>query len=417
MNGFFKITILLLTWGWACLSSSFAQSTPAIDEQVIAETVPPADYLAYEQMARFTLAMEQIHEQYVKAGQDVSYDTLIDGAIRGMMSNLDAYSEYMASDTLKSLQETTQENFGGVGIVINQLGPWITVVSPIEDSPGWEAGVMAGDQIRAIEGVSAKGMGMSDVVTQLRGTPGTEVTVEFWRPSENRGFEVSLTRSVIETPSVSDAIMLEEGIGYVRVKTFSEKTAELLRREMTRLKRQHAQGLVLDLRGNPGGLLTAAVEVAGLFLPQGSLVVYTQGREGQERRDFYSRLNPHRLNPRLVILINEGSASAAEIVSGALQDYDRAVLVGQTSFGKASVQSIVPLPDGSALKLTTASYFTPTDRQIHERGIPPDVEVVLPLRVWYRLQNGIEEGNWENDPQVMKAVELLRSEISDETEG
>ncbi|MDF3127893.1 S41 family peptidase [Kiritimatiellaeota bacterium B1221] len=407
MNPLFKSCLsFVLVCGWGL----WAQDTG--DLQLSDEPeVPSGAKLAYEQIARFTVAMEQIHDLYVKSGEEVSYDELIDGAIKGMMSNLDSYSQYMKSDTLKSLQETTQGAFGGVGIVINRSGDWITVVSPIEDSPGWNAGLMAGDQIRQIDGRSARGIRIEDAVNQLRGEPGTEVRVQIRRPSESKSFEVTLTRSEIKNPSVTGTRVLEDGIGYVRVSTFTRNTAQLLRRELTALKRKDVKGIVLDLRGNPGGLLGAAVDVAGLFLPQESLVVYTQSREPGERKDYFTSTAPHRLHPKLVILINGGSASASEVVSGALQDHERAILVGETSFGKASVQSIVPLPDGSALKLTTASYFTPKDRQIHERGIDPDEEVSLPLRRWFLLQEEIEEGDWTQDPQLMKAVELLRKEV------
>ena len=296
-------------------------------------------------------------------------------------------------------------------MVINRRGDWITVVSPIEDSPGWDAGLLAGDQIRQIDGTSARGIDMNEAVNRLRGEPGSEVRVQIRRPSEDRVFEVTLIRSVIETPSVSKAMILAPEIGYVRIKTFSENTAQLLRRELTALNRKGVKGVVVDLRGNPGGLLGAAVEVASLFLPRDTLVVYTQSREPGERVDYRTPLGPHRLDPRLVVLINEGSASASEVFSGALQDHGRATLVGQTSFGKASVQSIVPLPDGSALKLTTASYYTPAGRQIHEKGIPPDVEVDLPMWRWVGLQEGLTEETWPQDPQLQKAVEILQAPV------
>lgn len=379
--------------------------------ELVSSEEKSSDQLAFEQMARFTMAMEQIHNLYVKSGKEVSYEELIDGAIRGMMSQLDDHSQYMDSENLKNLKEISQEAFGGVGIVINRVGNWVTVVSPIQGSPGWNAGLLAGDQIREIDGVSARGISIEEAVNQLRGEPGSQVSVQIRRPSENRFFDVNLTRSVIETPSVSESFVLEEGIGYVRIKTFSEKTARLLRRELTSLNRKDVKGLVLDLRGNPGGLLRSAVEVASLFLPSDTLVVYTQGRDEEVRKDYKTIIGPHRMQPKLVVLINEGSASASEVVSGALQDYGRAVLVGETSYGKASVQSIITLPNGSALKLTTASYFTPSDRQIHEKGIDPDVEVSFPIRRWFMLQDGLNPDNWSTDTQLNKAVEILRADL------
>jgi carboxyl-terminal processing protease len=268
---------------------------------------------------------------------------------------------------------------------------------------------LAGDEIVQIDGQSARGIGISEAVEKLRGEPGTDVEVRIHRPSENRNFNVTLTRSIIENPSVNEHRILEEGIGYIRVTTFTETTARLLRRELTALNRKQVKGLVLDLRGNPGGLLRSAVEVAGLFLPQGTLVVYTQGREDTERENYRTSIPPHRLDPKLVVLVNRGSASASEIVAGALQDHGRARLVGQPTFGKASVQSLLPLPDGSALKLTTASYFTPNDREIHEKGIEPDEEVAFSMRRWLILQRGLRDGEgWEEDPQMVRAVEWLR---------
>lgn len=398
---------LLLT----LLFSSFLFAQDLLDVDV--SEPQSEDELAYEQIARFTLAMEQIHDLYVQSGEEVSYEELIDGAITGMMSNLDDYSQYMSMDTLKNLQETSLGAFGGVGIVINRMGEWVTVVSPIQGSPGWDAGLLAGDQIRRIDGESARGISIQDAVRLLRGKPGSAVTVQFSRPSENRMFEVSLIRSIIETPSVPDSFVLEEGIGYLRIKMFTVNTAKLLRRELTALNRKDVEGIVLDLRGNPGGLLSSAVEVSSLFLPRDTLVVYTQGREEEDRTDYRTRITPHRLQPKLVVLINQGSASAAEIVAGALQDHQRALLVGETSFGKASVQSILSLPDGSALKLTTANYFTPNDRQIHEKGIDPDEEVPLSMRRWFMVQEDLSEETWERDSQLKRAVEILRTE----TEG
>lgn len=419
MNNVYVVMIAFFA-GWVVMAQG-PTAEPAQDSLAEIEENPAAssrEPLAFEEIARFTLALEQIRERYLEAGESVGYDVLIDGAIEGMMSKLDGYSDYMEGDSLTLLEETTRGRFGGVGVVINQEGDWITVVSPIEDSPGWDAGLLAGDQFVRIDGESARGIGISQAVEKLRGEPGTDVEVHVRRPSENRTFEVTLTRSIIENPSVNAHWILEEGIGYLRVKTFTENTARLLRRELTALNRKGVNRLVLDLRGNPGGLLGSAVEVAGLFLPVDSLVVYTQGREDSERREYRTSLPPHRLNPELVVLVNRGSASASEIVSGALQDYDRAVLLGQTTFGKASVQSIVPLPDGSALRLTTATYHTPHDREIHEKGIEPDEVVEFSMRQWFRAQAGMrEEKNWEADPQLSRAVELLRGEKKAEQES
>jgi len=376
------------------------------------EGVPPEDTLRVDQMARFTMALEQIHQRYVQSGKEISYEELIDGAISGMMSQLDPYSTLIETEDLQQFQETTEGEFGGIGVVINRRGEWVTVVSPIEGSPGWDAGLQPGDRFVAIEAEDARGFSVQDAVKRLRGTPGSEVKVEMFRPSENLSFTATLIREIIETPSVESFEPLEDGIGYVRISLFAEDTAQRLRRELTAMGRKDIHSVILDLRGNPGGLLTAAVDVAGLFLPNDSLVVYTVGKEGEERREIRTLSRPHRLKPNLVILVNRGSASAAEIVAGALQDEDRAEVMGTRTFGKASVQSVVPMPDGSALKLTTATYYTPSGREIHENGIEPDQVVSFPLGGW--IQRTDDEDQWKQDPQIAKAVTYLSGEPGEE---
>lgn len=375
--------------------------------------VDPERRAAFEQIARFTLAMEQIRRLHVEAGKEVDYGMLIDGAIEGMMSKLDPYSEYLENESVEDLRDETRGAFGGVGLVINRGPRFITVVSPVEDSPGWEAGLVAGDQIVAIEGESARGITVEEAVDRLRGEPGTEVRIRVRRPSENRSFDITLTRAVVKNRSVPDHRLLTDDIGYLRVKLFNDTTARLLRSELTELGKRGVKGVVLDLRGNPGGLLSSAIEVAGLFLPRETLVVYTRGKGDEPRREFFTSTRPHRLEPELAVLVNEGSASAAEIVSGALQDHGRAMLVGGKTFGKASVQSILPMPDGSALRLTTAQYFTPSDRLIQDEGIEPDVPVAMSMREWLRVREPFsDEWNWERDSQIEKAVELLRRRLS-----
>ena len=377
-------------------------------EEAGPESPPGEEQLRYEQMVRFTLALEQIHERYVEAGRSVSYEELIDGAIAGMMSRLDPYSEFIESDSVQTFQENTRGEFGGIGVVINQQGGWVAVVSPIEGSPGWNAGLRAGDRFVDIEGESARGLSVQEAVQRLRGEPGSEVRMRILRPEENRVFSLTLTREVIRNPSVEPYDLLEDGVAYVRVSMFTDDTAQRLRRELTAMNRQDVTGLVLDLRGNPGGLLDAAVEVAGLFLPRDSLVVYTEGNEEGTRQEYRTEIRPHRLEPELAVLVNGGSASAAEIVAGALQDTSRATVIGSKTFGKASVQSLVPMPDGSALKLTTATYRTPSGREIHQRGIEPDVEVSFPIALWMRNRRG--EDAWKSDLQIQRVVSLLRGE-------
>jgi carboxyl-terminal processing protease len=381
-------------------------------QAVLEEGVKAEEKLRVEQMARFTLAMEQIHERYVAAGKPITYQELIDGAIDGMMSRLDSYSTFIGTEDLQMFQETTQGEFGGIGVVINRQGSWVTVVSPIEDSPGWEAGLQPGDRFVKIGGEDAEGFTVQQAVQRLRGEPGSEVEVEMFRRSENLTYTVTLVREIIETPSVEPHEVLQEGVGYLRVTLFAEDTARRIRRELTAMGREGVTSVILDVRGNPGGLMTAAVEVAGLFLPNETLVVYTVGKEGGRENEYRTEARPHRLEPELVVLVNGGSASAAEIVAGALQDEGRATLVGSTTFGKASVQSVVPMPDGSALKLTTATYYTPSGREIHENGIVPDVQVPFSIGRW--VQSDWDDVSWKTDPQIVRAVKVVTGQSAQE---
>ncbi len=378
------------------------------------------DSEAFEQIARFTLALEQVRQLYVESGEPISYEVLIDGAIEGMMNQLDRYSGFLGGSENEALQSETQGRFGGVGIVISLEDGWLTVVSPMEGTPGWDAGLLTDDRILEIDGESTRGISLRGAVDLLRGEPGTPVSLKIGRPSEGVRLDVTLIRAVIEPRTVQAHRMLEGGIGYIRVTSFAEPTPRMLREELNRLRRNRPEGLILDLRGNPGGLFSAAVEVAGLFLPTGTLVVYTEGRgeEGTRRREYVSRGRRQDVDLPMVVLINGGSASASEIVAGALRDHGRATLVGAPSFGKGSVQSVVPLRDGSAIRLTTAIYFTPKGHQIHEQGLEPDELVSFPLRLWASAQRQASRGEWawEEDPQVRRALEVLTG-VSPEPSG
>jgi len=368
---------------------------------------------AFEQIARFTLALEQVRHFYVQSGQDISYEALIDGAIEGMMGRLDRYSGFMENRQAQSMREMTRGQFGGVGIVVSLENRQLTVVSPVEGTPGWEAGLLTGDQIVEIDGVPTRGLNMEQSVDLLRGEVGTPVTLSIRRQGERRPFDVTLVRAVIETQTVQRHRMLEDEIAYIRLTSFTETTPRMLREELTRVQRQQARGLILDLRGNPGGSLNAAIEVASLFLPQQTLVVFTEGNDSESRgrQDFFSVGRRHEVDLPLVLLVNQGSASASEMVAGALQDHGRARLVGQRTFGKGSVQSVLPLRDGSALRLTTAIYFSPSGNQIHERGIEPNVAVNFPMRRWRESLRLIdtEAWDWREDPQLAEALALLRN--------
>jgi carboxyl-terminal processing protease len=285
----------------------------------------------------------------------------------------------------------------------------------MEGTPGWDAGLIPEDRILEIDGASTRGLSLREAVERMRGQPGTAVTLRIHRPSERIRFDLRLVRDVIEPRTVHPHRVLEGGVGYIRISAFAQPTPRMLRAEMIRLLRKKPQGLILDLRGNPGGLFDAAVEVAGFFLPENSLVVSTESRggEGPARQEYFSMGPWRNLELPLAVLINPGSASGSEIVAAALRDHGRAVLVGGRTYGKASVQSLLPLPDGGALRLTTSVYTRPSGVPIHDQGVEPDDPVAFPLRDWSRLMRG--GGDLLRDPQIARAMERIRSAAHSQT--
>ena len=386
---------------------------------------------AYPSLALFSYVMEKVRKEYVD-GQNLKYQELVYGALKGMLNTLDPHSEFMEPDKYKELQNDTQGAFGGLGIVISMRDNFITVVAPMEDSPGFKAGILSGDRIIKIEGKSTEKMSTQDAVRILRGEPGTEVKVSILRPSSGRVKDYTLTRSVINVDMVKDMNgkkefpLGENKIGYIRLVQFGEKTSADLEAALNKLKDQGMQALVLDLRWNPGGLLEQAVDVCEKFLPRGSLVVTTEGRNPGQTSVRKARGRGDELkNMPMVVLVNLGSASASEIVAGCLQDSKRAIILGEKTFGKGSVQSIIPLeqmPDGTpALRLTTAKYYTPSHKVIHEEGITPDIVVPLTDEQERDIQlkqapggvQGLEEKDREralssSDPQLNRALDLLK---------
>ena len=327
------------------------------------------DYAQLEKLAR---VMAMIKRAYVR---EVSDEELIDGALSGMLAALDPHSAYLDRDAFREMQIDTKGEFGGLGIEITKAQGGIRIVAPIEDTPAWRAGLKAGDLIIRIDGELASEMSLTEAVHRMRGKPGTKVRLTVLREGEDKPLEFELTRAVIHIRSVKGDF-LAPGYAYLRITQFQEGTSRELAKKIRELRKKAGgtlHGAVLDLRDNPGGLLDEAVGVADLFLEKG-VVVSTKSRIGASR---VFRATPGDLleGVPLVVLINQGTASASEIVSGALQDHHRAVLMGEHSFGKGSVQTIAPLPDGSAIKLTTALYYTPSGRSIQAEGIAPDVEV------------------------------------------
>jgi carboxyl-terminal processing protease len=341
----------------------------------------------------FSRVMHRIHNDYVD-GEKVSYSDLIQGALKGMLGTLDPHSEYMQPTKYEELKKDTEGAFGGVGIQIGLRDNYLTVIAPMPNSPASKACILAGDRITKIDGKSAvksttspEGCSQSvpitleDAVKLLRGEPGTDVQITTYRPSTDQTFEIKLTRAIIKIDTVTDYSgaknfpVGEEKIGYIHLSQFNEPTANELEEALQKLEQQKMEALILDLRNNPGGLLEQAIKVCEKFLPRGQLIVTTEGRMAQARSEHRSRGNGKHPQLPMVVLVNGGSASASEIVAGCLQDVKRAIIIGEQTFGKGSVQSILPLGDGSALRLTTAKYYTPSHKVIHEKGITPDIMI------------------------------------------
>ncbi|MCX7207120.1 MAG: S41 family peptidase [Proteobacteria bacterium] len=377
-----KIALLLAGAGLGvALSLSF---------NAVADKDAGGNPLPVEELRAFSTVFGLIKQSYVEPVEDKK---LITEAIKGMVSGLDPHSSYLDAEAFKDMQIQTQGEFGGLGIEVSMEDGLVRVVSPIEDTPAYRAGVKPGDFIAKIDETPVQGMSLNDAVTKMRGKIGTSVTLTMLRKGEGKPIIVTLKRAVIKVQSVKSK-MAEPGYGYIRIAQFQEHTTANVAQAIETLYKENKvplKGIVLDLRNNPGGLLNGAVGVSASFLPKDALVVYTEGRTPDSKikltaskenylresgRDDYFKNTPKDVkNVPLVVLVNGGSASASEIVAGALQDYKRAIVVGTQTFGKASVQTIMPIDNKTALKLTTARYFTPLGRSIQLKGITPDIEV------------------------------------------
>jgi carboxyl-terminal processing protease len=392
---------------------------------------------AYQQLELFARVLERVRRDYVD-GEKLTYRDLVQGALKGMLSTLDPHSEFMELSKYEDLKQDTEGTYGGVGLQVQARDGALVVIAPMEDTPAFEAGIMPQDRIVKIDGKSTERMNQGDAVVTLRGESGSKVVLTVIRNGQTEPRDVTLTRADIRVYSVKDINNRREfpvgddKVGYVRLTQFAEKTADELEEALKLLESKGVESLVLDLRGNPGGLLDQAVAVCEKFLDKNQPIVSTEGRNSASntQRRAFGRGRVRKLP--MVILVNGGSASAAEIVSGCLQDLKRAVLVGEQSFGKGSVQSILPLQDGSALRLTTAKYYTPSHRVIHEQGLTPDIvvpmsddeEIAIQLRRMPGGRTNLEEGlksfdasrrealrdlvTNERDPQLERAVDLLK---------
>ncbi|MCF8105232.1 MAG: S41 family peptidase [Desulfohalobiaceae bacterium] len=323
----------------------------------------------YEPLKQFSQIMDLIENTYVR---EVNREELIKGAIEGMLKNLDPHSAYLDKESFQDMQVETSGEFTGIGIEITTLNGKLTVVSPIEDTPAFKAGLRAGDVILEIDGESTQDISIMDAVHKIRGPKGEEVELTILHQESNQPERVTVVRDVIPLDSVKSE-ELEKGYYYLRITNFNENTTSELQRVFNKMK-EHGKGVVLDLRSNPGGLLNQAVSVSDAFLSKGR-IVYTKGKVKQAQMSFSAKDQKNDLDLPIVVLINAGTASASEIVAGALQDHKRALIIGERSFGKGSVQTVIPLADGSGIKLTTARYYTPNGRSIQAEGIKPDLIV------------------------------------------
>ncbi|MBI5287306.1 MAG: S41 family peptidase [Deltaproteobacteria bacterium] len=368
--------------------------------------IPQKDY---EHMRIFTDALTIVQDNYT---EEVDPKTLIYGAIKGMLQNLDPHSSFLTPEDYKEMQVETKGVFGGIGIEIGIRDGALTVISPIEDTPAFRVGVKAGDRIVKIGDKPTKDMSLTDAVKLMRGPKGTKVTLWIMREGFKEPMEFVITRDIIEVKSVKYRL-LEEGFGYIRLVQFQERTAHDLDDALAKLgsRQGRLKGLILDLRNNPGGLLTQAVEVSDRFLEAG-LVVYTKGRAPNQEMKFEAKPEGTHPGYPMIVLVNGGSASASEIVAGALQDHKRAVILGTPTFGKGSVQTIIPLTDGSALRVTTSKYYTPSGRSIQAKGIEPDI-IVEDVRSVGEIREPIKEKDLERHLEGEVAPDERRIKVEE----
>lgn len=403
----------ILLWGWA------------------AEPASASNDKTYEQLKVLVDVINLVQENYV---DEPDTQKLIHGAASGMVRTLDPFSQFLDAEAHKDIRTETEGQFGGLGIRLARQDDWLTVITPLPGTPAFRLGMLPNDRIVEIDGEGTKDMELTDALKKLRGPPGTKVKLGVLRGPEGEedgpwtSHEFVVTREMVKIESVQHWLV-EDHVGYVRITEFSARTAEDVLDALKDLVKEGATSLVLDLRNNPGGLLSAAVEVASEFLGEGKLVVYTQGRKPDSRQEFHAAAHASFGSIPLVVLVNEGSASGSEIVAGALQDQRRAVIMGGRTYGKASVQSVIPLSDGSGLRLTVARYYTPLGRSIHrdekhkEGGIEPDITVAVSREMETKLyaqwdllysrdkkpRPAVKREEMVSDEALERASELLRA--------
>ena len=390
-------------------------AAPALPLPSIREAIEKDPHL-YRDVLFFLRALAIVRENYVDRGK-VSDGKLLKAALRGMLQELDPFSMYEGPEQLRALKEDTAGRFAGVGMTLSRRGNAVQVVSLVDGAPARKAGILPGDVLTEVDGHSVAKMNFRDCVARLKGPPGTQVKIKVYRRSSDAVFDFTLTRAFIKIPSLHGVKVIGNEFGYIRISSFSRTTAGDLDKALADFAAKKVRGIVIDLRNNPGGLLSAAIEVCSRFLKKGDLVVYTEGQSERSKQRFYAGDAVKYPDIPLVLLVNGNTASAAEIFSGCLQDHHRAVLLGTKTFGKASVQTVIPLPDKGAMRLTTGKYYTPSRRVIHEKGIMPDIavpvtpgaEALLALRL--NTEPGeilAKDGRGVKDIQLERALELLK---------
>jgi len=355
----------------------------------------------YDQVELFSDAISVIRSEYV---DEVDSRKVIYGALRGMLSSLDDFSQFLDQDEYRELTSEAKGEFGGIGVEITMKDGIITVITPMAGTPAESAGIKSGDKIVRINGKTTKDMRLSEAVKIMRGEPGTQIALTILREKEEKSFDVSIKRAKIKIDSIKDAYLIEGKIGYIRLVEFQERCARELETALKKLEGEGMESLILDLRNNPGGLLESAIDVSEKFIPKDGIIVSIKSRDSAQNAVYRSRgVLTHPSWP-LVVLVNEGSASAAEIVAGAIQDNKRGVIMGAKTFGKASVQTVIPLKDNSALRLTTAHYFTPSGKSISNHGIVPDVAVDLEEPKAPKAKDLLPRDN-----QLERAIDLMKA--------
>jgi carboxyl-terminal processing protease len=364
----------------------------------------------YREMEIFAEGLAVVEKKFVeeKKPQDLMY-----GAMEGVLMSLDSYSQFLTPEDYKNLLVETEGKFGGLGIEITIRDGLLTVVSPIEDTPAWKAGIRAQDIIVKIDGELTKDITLNEAVKKLRGEPGTEVTVTILREEDRKVEDITIVRGIIKIQDIKHARILEDNVGYVKISEFRETTSKDLGKALEDLDKEGLKALILDVRNNPGGLLSSAIDVSSRFIEDGKVVVSTKSRSEDEQIYKSVPFAKKYLDIPIVVLINKGSASGSEIVAASLRENSRAILLGLTTFGKGSVQTIVPLSDGSALRLTTSKYYTPKGTSIHEKGIEPDIVVSKEIAeekeedVFQEIDNKIDF-DYRKDYHIVRALDLIK---------